>query len=143
MSFLLKYKKIIIIVLLIAVGLFLYSKFVVSDKPITGVTKESTGKAPGTVSGTASPTITASDESAKSFAAQLRTLSGVQIKTELFSDPAYTILREDKNVIPPMPAGRPNPFAAIGTDADAGFQITSVGTTSSSTSAPIRSTRRR
>ncbi len=147
MNFFSKYKYIIIAVLLVAAGFFGYSKFVVQDKVATkpGVKKESTGAAPATVSGKPATKSTASDESAKAFAAQLRTLDSVVIKTDIFKDPAFTILRADNITIPPMPAGRPNPFAPVGQDGGAAdFELTSGGVASSvAPTVPVRTTRTR
>lgn len=146
MAFLSKYKFIIIAVLLIAIGFFAYSKLAVKDKATTtpGVRKESTGQAPATVSGKPATKSTVSDESAKAFAAQLRTLNDVVIKTDIFTDPAYTILRADNITIPPMPAGRMNPFAPVGTDgtaADGTLQATSGTGATTTPTVPVRTTR--
>ncbi len=147
MSFFSKYKFIIIAVLLVAAGFFGYSKFVLQDKAATtpGVKKQSTGTAPATVSGKPATQSTASDESAKAFAAQLKTLDSVVIKTDIFKDPAYTILRADNITIPPMPAGRPNPFAPVGQDgSSAGFELTSGTAAPTATpTVPVRTTRTR
>ncbi|MEI8062244.1 MAG: hypothetical protein WCG97_03020 [bacterium] len=136
-------KKIIIVIVVLAVGFFIYSYFFVSKKDTTpGLTDVSAESNAST--STSGIDLTQNDLYVK----QLTAMSAISFDFYLFKDVAYKILHSPTVIVQDEPKGRHNPFAPIEqgdgsyvadlTAPASGFQITSTSTVAASTSPAIQ-----
>jgi hypothetical protein len=96
-----KFKKILIIVIIVGVAFVLYTYFFKGDSSSTLLSPERIGEA---------------QESAveRELLSLLIELRSVQLSGEIFEDPAFQSLNDFGQVLEPQPIGRRNPFAPIG-----------------------------
>jgi hypothetical protein len=108
-----KVKTFAIIVLVLAVIIFIGSKFGGSAPNTSEGPLETTAGIP-IVSEQVEP------GGGNEFSALLSTVSSISIDTAIFSNPAYKVLRDNPITLGSEVVGRNNPFAPIGTDSGGG-----------------------
>lgn len=93
-------KTVLIVVIFLTLGYFIYTGFSGSETDTLTVTST-----------------TALDENnlpiGADIEALLAQLNEVNIDAAIFSDPAYLSLNDYTNVVPPLPQGKTNPFAPL------------------------------
>ncbi len=142
-SMLLRYKKIIIGVVVIVLLFLAYSVFMPkSTDTSTALTRQDSTKFSGT--GTNNYTEGPGTE----FVSQLLAIQNIHLDIGIFSDPAYLYLQDFSRELTLQEAGRPNPFAPLGIDGatppsnspTANTQPSSNGFVKTSTSTPAAAT---
>lgn len=98
MSFLKKYKSIILIVVIIGIGGSLYMIYFNNDKEISLISSS-----PSSVDSVIE----------KDLLALLNSIRLIKLDGSIFSDPAFNSLEDFSQVIDPEPIGRNNPFAPV------------------------------
>ena len=96
-----KIKKILTIVVIVAVAFAVYTYFFKGDRSISLLSTEGVGEVRDNVV----------EIELLSLLLELRT---VQLRGEIFDDPAFRSLNDFGQVLEPQPVGRGNPFAPIG-----------------------------
>ena len=99
-----KYKNIVLIIVIAVIIFTLYSIFFedrVSDSLLSGSSGDTDAQSAAV---------------GKEFLSVLLELRSLELKTDIFSDRTFLILRDFSQTVEPQPTGRPNPFANIGND---------------------------
>lgn len=96
-----KFKKILIVVIIVGVAFALYTYFLKGDSSVTILSPERIGEAQ-------------ENSVERELLSLLIELRSVQLSGEIFEDPAFQNLNDFGQVLEPQPIGRKNPFASIG-----------------------------
>lgn len=102
-----KYKKILLLIVILFMAFLIYSYFKGGDKTNDILTATS-------------PTGGSNNAIGQQFFNQLLTLQNLQLDDKVFADPRFQSLQDFSQPLPDEPQGRPNPFAPIGVDVSYG-----------------------
>lgn len=115
-------KKIIIIVLVIALAFGVYAYFFSNSATTSssGVTKQAVSTASTGASGSA-----VLDGPGKEFVTQLLAIQNIKFNLQLFADPVFQGLQDWSRELIPQESGRPNPFAPLDNQTGSQSDLTS------------------
>lgn len=115
-------KKIAIVVVVLAVGYFVYTTFLSGDSSSsnlpTGVSPTGGSLSSSATSGGGTTPSVGADE----FSTMLSRINSISIDTSIFQDPGYRALRDYPVMLGTDIIGRINPFAPIGSDSSSSMQ---------------------